>query len=153
MPFPEKAVFSFSEAAWETSEPFSAIAKAKGKQYTEHIEDHLEYTGARSSIQQMISILLDNAVRYSGEGGEIWLEIYRRHSNIYIEVLNTCSLPEGTDINRLFDRFYRPDESRSVNSGGAGIGLSVAQAIAEAHGGKITVKCTGREKILFRVIL
>ncbi len=153
IPFPEKEVFSFTEAAWEIAEPFAVLARAKGKAYTGHIEECLEFRGDRSTVQQMISILLDNAVRYSGEGGEIQLDIYRRHGKIITEVFNSCELPKGIEEERLFDRFYRPDESRSVNSGGAGIGLSIAQAIAKAHGGKITVKCPDKDTIRFKAVL
>ena len=153
MPFPKKAGFSFSEAAWEAAEPFASSAKAKGKKYTEHIQENLSFHGDRSSIQQMISILLDNAVKYSGENGEIRLDIYRKHGKICIEVLNTCNLPKEIDLNRLFDRFYRPDESRAAHTGGFGIGLSIAQAVAEAHGGSITVKSRDGGTILFRVVL
>lgn len=152
-PFQERSVFSVSEAAWEIAEPFAALARENGKIYTGHIEEHLEFMGDRGAIQQMISILLDNAVRYSQQGGEIWLDIYRRHGKICMEVCNTCEFPKEIEPERLFDRFYRPDESRSANSGGTGIGLSIAQAVIEAHGGKITVECPDGEKIFFRVVL
>ena len=109
--------------------------------------------GDRSSFQQMLSILLDNAFRYSTPEGEIRLNIFRRHNKLYIEVYNTCELEDVKDLDRLFDRFYRPDESRSANTGGTGIGLSMAQAIVETHGGKITVKSTDGSSILFTVIL
>lgn len=151
-PFPEKEVFSLSEAAWEAAEPFAALAKAGGKAYTQHIEEHLELSGDRNAIQQMLSILLDNAVRYSEEGGEIRLDIYRSRGRICIEVFNTCELHDITDLNRLFDRFYRMDESRSTHTGGTGIGLSMAQAIAEIHGGKITVNSTEGKSILFKAV-
>ena len=95
----------------------------------------------------------DNAVRYSEEDGEIRLNIYRKHNKIYLEIFNTCELQKDTDLNRLFDRFYRPDESRSTNTGGTGIGLSIAQAIARTHGGKITVKSQDGENILFKVVI
>lgn len=84
----------------------------------------------------MISILLDNAVRYSDEDGTIRLDIYRKRGKICIEVFNTCSLPDTSNLERLFDRFYRMDESRSKLTGGTGIGLSMVQAIVEAHGAK-----------------
>ncbi|MCI5648733.1 MAG: HAMP domain-containing histidine kinase [Fusicatenibacter sp.] len=153
IPFPDETVFSVSDAAWEIAEPFASLAKAEEKNYTQKIEENLKMTGDQAALQQMLSILLDNALRYSGEGGEIHLEIYRRYGRICMEVYNTCDLLDTTDLNRLFDRFYRPDESRSRNTGGNGIGLSMAQAIAESHGGKITVKSKNGKDILFRVVL
>lgn len=152
-PFPEKSRFSVSEAAWEIAEPFEVLAKAKGKNYSQRIEDDLTLYGDRGSIQRMISILLDNAVRYSGDGGEIRMQIYRRRSKVCIEVSNTCDLPDVSDLDRLFDRFYRMDESRSAMTGGTGIGLSMVQAIAETHGGKASVQSTDGKEICFKVVL
>lgn len=153
MPFPEKAGFSLSDAAWETAEPFAVLAKANGKRYRQRIEEGLKLYGDREAIQRMISILLDNGIKYSEEGGEISLDIYRRRRKIYIEVFNTCSLPDGSDLNRLFDRFYRLDESRAAHTGGTGIGLSMARAIVEAHGGRIGVESEAGKSICFQVVL
>lgn len=153
MPFPEKAEFSISDAAWETAEAFGTLAQAKGKTCTQQIEENLKFTGDRAAIQRLLSILLDNAVRYASEGGEICLEIFRRHNRIYLKVSNPCEVQKIPDLNRLFDRFYRPDESRSSDAGGTGIGLSMARAIAEAHGGKITAESRGGKQIIFKVIL
>lgn len=152
-PFPEKTEFSLSDTAWEISEPFAALAKTKEKIYIQNIEDGLSMCGDQSSINQMISILLDNAVRYSDAGGWIQFNVYKNYKNIIIEVFNTCELEDISDIDRLFDRFYRPDQSRSLNTGGNGIGLSIAQAIAEAHGGKITVQCQSTKSIKFKIVM
>lgn len=152
-PFPEKGRFSVSEAAWETAEPFAVLAKAKGKNFSQSIEDNISFMGDRSAIQRMISILLDNAVRYSDDGGEIEMRIYRRRGKVCIEVSNTCDLPEVSDLDRLFDRFYRLDESRSAETGGTGIGLSMVRAIAETHGGRATVESADGKEICFRVVL
>lgn len=152
-PFPEKTEFSLTDAIWEISESFAAVARAKGKQFSQEIADGLTLRGNRAAVCQMVSILLDNAVKYSDEGGVIRLTAAKRYNGTVIEVYNTCHLPEGTDINRLFDRFYRPDQSRSTDSGGTGIGLSVARATAEAHGGKISVYSNNGEDILFRIVL
>lgn len=152
-PFPGKSEFSFSDAAWETAEPFAVLAKAKGKRYSQRIEEGLTLYGDRDAIQRMISILLDNGIKYSEEGGEIRLSIYRRRRKICIEVFNTCNLPDISGLDRLFDRFYRLDESRSSHTGGTGIGLSMARAIAEAHGGRIGVESEEGKNICFKIIL
>lgn len=152
-PFPEKSRFSLSEAAWEIAEPFSHLAKAKGKLYSQNIEEDLMLFGDRDAIQRMISILLDNAVRYSDDGGEIRMQIYQKRGKACIEVTNTCDLPDVSDLDRLFDRFYRLDESRSAATGGTGIGLSMVRAIAETHGGEATVQSADGSKICFRVVL
>lgn len=153
IPFPEKSTFSLSDVAWETAELFAVRAKAEGKNYCQNIEEQLTIYGDCNSIQQMISILLDNAVKYSDVGGEIHLDIYRKRRKVCIKVSNTCDLPDGTDLDRLFDRFYRVDESRATNTGGTGIGLAMAQAIVETHGGKIKAERTDEKTICFKVIL
>ena len=152
-PFPEKSRFSVSEAAWEAAEPFANLAKAKGKSYSQHIEEGLTLYGDRGSVQRVISILLDNAVRYSDDGGEIQLRIYGRRGRICVEVFNTCDLPDVSDLDRLFDRFYRLDESRSAITGGTGIGLSMVRAIAEIYGGKASVESADGKEICFKVVL
>lgn len=152
-PFPEKTVFSLSEAAWEAAEPFAALCRASGKRYSQEIQEQLSVRGDRDSIRQLISILLDNAVRYSDAGGEIRMRICRRLGRPCIEVFNTCMLKNTRELDRLFDRFYRPDESRSKYTGGTGIGLSMARAIAEAHGGTIRAKSPDGRSILFKAIL
>ncbi len=149
-PFPEKCRFSLSDAAWEAAEPFEVLAKAGGKHYSQNIQENVEYYGDRDSVQKIISILLDNGVKYSDEGGKIRLDVCKRRGKVWIEVFNTCSLPDGADLNRLFDRFYRMDESRSAGTGGTGIGLSMAQAIAEACGGRIEVRRVGENGICFK---
>ena len=150
-PFPDKCRFSLSDAAWEAAEPFGVLAKAKGKRFCQNIQEGVEFYGDRDSVQKIISILLDNGVKYSDEGGEIRLDVGRKRGKVWIQVFNTCDLPEGTDLNRLFDRFYRVDESRSADTGGTGVGLSMAQAIAEAYGGRITARKTGDNGICFTV--
>lgn len=152
-PFPAKARFSVSEAAWEAAEPFAVLAKAKEKNYSQSIEENLTLYGDKDAIQRMISILLDNAVRYSDDGGRIQMRLYHRRGRICVEVCNTCDLPDITDLDRLFDRFYRMDESRSVTTGGTGIGLSMVRAIAETYGGKATVQSADGKRICFKVVL
>lgn len=151
-PFPVRTEFSLSDALWEISEPFVSLAQAKGKTYTQDIADGLTVTGDRAAIQQMLSILLDNALKYSPDGGSISLTARRSGKKAEITVSNTVDGAQCTDTARLFDRFYRADESHSNTVSGTGIGLSIAKATAGAHGGKISAKQTGNT-ITFQVIL
>lgn len=152
-PIPEKTEFALSEALWESTEPFSATAKATGKKFEIHIEEGMKLYGDVVSFQQMISVILDNATRYSNDGGYIRLDAYRKRSKTYIEVFNTCEQIDTKNLNRLFDRFYRADVSRSGKTGGTGVGLSIAKAIANAHGGDISVKSQSGNSITFTVII
>ena len=100
----------------------------------------------------MVSILLDNAVEYSPEGGEISLRAFRSGKRAVIEVANTCEGLDAADLERLFDRFYRADKARSGAIKGSGIGLSIAKAAVEAHGGKIRAELRGG-RIIFQITL
>ena len=154
MPFPEKEEFSLSEAAWESAQPFAALADVQGKKYVQNIGEDIKMYGDRASVQQMISILLDNAVKYSDDNGEIHFDVCERHGKSIIEVFNTCDKIENmAEIGHVFDRFYRLDASRSRNTGGTGIGLSIAQAVAEAHGGSIRVESQDGRSLRFRITL
>ena len=151
-PLPDKAVFSLSDAVWETAEPFASMAAARGLTYTQEIADAVQIYGDRTAVQQMVSILLDNAVRYADEHGQIALSLCRRGRKAELTVSNTCRQAEEIDTARLFDRFYRADESHSGRVAGTGIGLSIARATAEAHSGAISARRDG-ENMVFRVEL
>lgn len=151
-PVPDKQRFSLSDAVWETAEPFVPLFEARGKRYCQEIAEGLELVGDRAMIQQMISILLDNALNYSDKGGEIRLTACRKHRKQYLEVFNTCSYVDPENLDRLFDRFYRPDASRSSSRGGSGIGLSIAQAAAQSHGGRIWASSDDGKSIKFTVV-
>lgn len=151
-PLPERTEFSLSDAVWEVAEPFSSLAAAKCKAYTQYIEDGITITGDRTAIGQLVSILLDNAVKYSAAHGVIRLHVCRSGKRAEIEVYNTLPSAGKLDCKRLFERFYRPDASRNANTGGSGVGLSIAKATAEAHGGTIRARQNGKE-ITFTVRL
>lgn len=152
-PFPQKTEFSLSDMAWEVSEPFAAMAKAMGKQFEQDIPEQVKLCGDKEAVSKMLSSLLDNAVRHSDEGGRIRFAVHKKRGKAVITVWNTCHLVETTELERLFDRFYRPDGSRSRDTGGSGIGLSIAQAAARAHGGGITVNSEDGKSICFTVVI
>ncbi len=151
-PLLEMKEFSLSEAIWEISEPFSTLAEATGKEYIQKIEDDINFIGDRNAIQQMVSILLDNANKYSNTNGKIRLEVCKKRRKIEISVYNTCNISKSENIDRLFDRFYRSETSRSDRNS-YGIGLSIAKSIAENHNGTIRAECVDNFAIWFIVTL
>ena len=143
---------NLSEIVQETADSFSAIAEASEKKYTIQIDSGIVFTGDRNSIHQLCSLLIDNALKYSTDHGSIQVHLYQ-DKNIILEVSNACDcIPDG-NLDRLFDRFYRADSSRNRQTGGYGIGLSVARAIATSHGGTITAQRDGDHMIRFIVTL
>lgn len=148
----EKTNFSLSEAIWEISEPAAAAAAVKGKEYTQNIEDGIMFYGDRTAIQQMISELLENALKYSDNGGKINLTVLRRHKKIEINVRNTCSSIESIDTKKIFDRFYRSDKTRGYSEDSFGIGLATVKAVVENHHGTISVHKIDGSEILFIIL-
>jgi signal transduction histidine kinase len=144
--------FDMSAVVKDTALSFEAMAETGHKNYQMHIESGIHITGDKNAINQLTSLLIDNAMKYSSENGSISV-ILSKGKSIVLEVSNTCDeIPQG-NLDMLFDRFYRADSSRSRESGGYGIGLSVARAIATSHGGKIEALRNGDKLIRFVVTL
>ena len=123
----------------ETAEPFTAMAEFQGKEMTVRADPTLKVTGDRPSLQRLVSTLCDNAVKYAPEGGTIRAEALADGRDAVLRVSNTVAEPLTKEqCDQLFLRFYRADPSRSKEKqSGFGIGLSIAAAVAEKHGGTI----------------
>lgn len=135
----------------ETIESFRILAQANQVVLTDSVQPGVDVTGDPASLQQLISILLENAVKYAGADGQVSIQLQLRGKTPCLWVENTCvELPSG-DLNRLFDRFYRADTSRSRETGGYGIGLSIAKSICHAHHAKIWAAVTAPDSIRFTV--
>lgn len=130
--------FDISTAAEDTVGAFIEPATLKGIMIEQNIKKGIRLSGNRDSIVQLMTVLLDNAVKYTESGGVIRAELYGSEKNITLSIANTCKPIDHPE--KLFDRFYRGDSARTQKNGGYGIGLSVAQAIAELHKGSITAE-------------
>lgn len=130
--------FDISTAAEDTVGAFIEPAALKGIMIEQDIKKGIRLSGNRDSIVQLMTVLLDNAVKYTESGGVIRAELYGNEKNITLSIANTCEPIDHPE--KLFDRFYRGDSARTQKNGGYGIGLSVAQAIAELHKGSITAE-------------
>ena len=129
----ELSLSALTEEAWES---FRAPAELKRLRLKAEIAGELRVPGSEQQLRQLLSILLDNAVKYCPEDGELSLEL-RREDQALLRIANTVT-ERTADPERLFDRFYRTDESRSRETGGSGIGLSAAQAIVQLHKGSLS---------------
>lgn len=135
--------FSISEAVTDTAGSFSDFAQSKGHTIRVTAAPALSYCGDEAAVRQLVSILLDNAIKYAAPETEIQVSLEQLKRGVKLTVTNVCEqVPEG-DPDRLFDRFYRPDVSRTAATGGFGIGLSIAKSIAEAHRGQIRASVQG----------
>ena len=115
--------------------------------------NEIRLKGNREYLQQMIHMLLDNAVQYTNEGGEIRISVEQKRRRARLLFANTVeNLPDCAPEN-LFDRFYRGNSARTQSSGGYGIGLSAARAIAEMHQGSISAEYADGNTIRFIVEL
>ena len=149
----EKKLFNLSEAVLDTASNFESSAMATGKEFEINVSPSISYKGDELEIRQLVSILCDNAVKYTNEGGSIRLSLYKSGKNIQFDMFNTCEHVDPDKTERLFDRFYRADASRSRETGGYGIGLSIAKAIVDRHHGKIKAVAPSTTEITFKITL
>ena len=129
-----------SELLHDGVEPFQEIAEEKNVTITEQIDSNIILYANRDALSKLISILTENATKYVTEGGKIVISLSATRRYATISIHNTATIAEGLDYERLFDRFYRPDGSRTSSTGGHGIGLSIAKKIASQMGGTIEAK-------------
>lgn len=135
---PEFCKFSVSEMAEEMAASFQVVANGNGNNIEKIIADEIEMNGDKESIHELMSILLDNAVKYVSPGGSITISLSMQGKMVRLEVSNDHEYMSKDDCSKIFDRFYRSDTSRARKTGGYGIGLSMAATIVKIHSGKIS---------------
>lgn len=130
-----------SAAVDEITYSMRSLAEEKGRHFETYIESGITVRGEYDKIYELLSILFENMIKHS-VGDKLIVSLEKSGRDAVIKTRNACGQIDSPE--RLFDRFYRADASRERSSGGFGIGLSVAKAVAEAHGGKINAQvCDG----------
>ena len=130
-----------SAAVDEITYSMRSLAEEKGRHFETYIESGITVRGEYDKIYELLSILFENMIKHS-VGDKLIVSLEKSGRDAVINTRNACGQIDSPE--RLFDRFYRADASRERSSGGFGIGLSVAKAVAEAHGGKINAQvCDG----------
>lgn len=143
--------FSMSRLLEEALPTFCESAALKNVMIEAKIGQGIELHSNRENLLRLVSILLDNAVKYVPKGGEIAVTLKRQGRETLLQVENDCQELPVDEPEKLFDRFYRGDSARTQKSGGYGIGLSAAQAIVENCKGEIRAEYRGDSRIVFTV--
>ena len=143
--------FRVDEALYDIIYPMESVAYEKKIRMTVDIQKEMYIDGIEDQIQNLLSILLNNAISYTPEYGEIVIRAYIQAKKFYLKVSNSGDpIPEEIR-DRLFERFFRADEAREDN-GHYGLGLSIASSIAANHGGRIRVDYEDHKNV-FSVVL
>ena len=143
--------FHFSDAVFDTAKSFESLLHSQGKLLTLDIAENITYNGDESKLRQMVSILMDNAVKYCDEKGKVAVKL-TGDRQIRLQVINDYADTENFEADKVFERFFRADKAR-ISDGSYGLGLSIAKSIVELHKGTIRAKVLEHGRIMFEVIL
>ena len=146
------AELDLSEAAEGACLAMEAVAFEKGKTLITDIEPNVTVKGDKESLTRTINILIDNAVSHSSEHSKITVRLKKSRGKAKLTVENQGKPIPKEDLQRIFDRYYRTDASRSRDTGGFGLGLAIAKTVAEKHGGSITAE-SDENRTVFTLII
>ena len=144
----ERTRFDLTNALESRIEDFNELANFQKKNIVTDIDSDLYYFGEEASIVQLMDILLENAIKYAPEDSGISVSLKKNRKYAILKVSNKADVKKG-DLSKVFERFYRLDESRNSAIKGYGIGLSMAQLIAEKH--KETIRAYAPEDGIFKI--
>ncbi|MGE6577702.1 sensor histidine kinase [Paenibacillus xylanexedens] len=147
------AKFNMSDAVESIILPMEAVIFEKNISLDYNIEPNLTVHGNSEQIKQVILILLDNAVKYSGPKGSVNVTLQKQNNDVVLAVSNTGEGIAPEHLDRIFDRFYRTDSSRARKHGGHGLGLAIARSIVDQHKGEVYARSVVGEGATFYVRL
>lgn len=148
-----KEQFSFTALVDEAFGQFSESALEKGITVQKRLQPEVVIHSNKEQVQRLISILLDNATKYTMQNGVIEASLNQTNKQAVFVIANTAENLQQLKLDKIFDRFYRGDDARTQKNGGYGIGLSAALAIVQSLKGAISVHTENYEKIIFTVKL
>lgn len=149
-----KGECNLSDAVWNCLLPFESVTFEQGVTLESEVAPDVHIIGNEGQLKQLVIILLDNACKYAGEHGEIHCILHKPQDNkVMLTVTNTGDVIPAESLAHLFERFYRVDKARTRESGGYGLGLSIAQSIVKHHHGKISAQSSAEAGTTFSVIL
>lgn len=147
------APLDLSDLAEKTAQMFQTPMEQKGLRLEAVLSPGVTVPGSEQQLGSLLSILFDNAVKYAARDTALRLTLKRDEKTCALRLENACEQLPDCPPDRLFDRFYRGDAARTQNSGGFGIGLSAARAIAVQHRGRLEAEYPAKDRIAFTVSL
>lgn len=144
----EKVKFNLSESLHARIDDFEELASFQKKHFNADIDNNIYYRGEQQAIVQLMDILLENAIKYATKETNINVTLKKNKKYAMMKISNQANVKKG-DLRKVFDRFYRLDESRNSTVKGYGIGLSMAKLIAEKH--KEVIKAYAPEDGIFKI--
>lgn len=145
--------FDLSKAVVNTALPFECQAFETNKKFEVDVDDGITVNGSERHIKQMAAIFIDNALKYSGEGGTVKVTLRKQGDKKMFSVYNTGQGVKDSEKDKIFERFYRSDESRNRSTGGYGLGLAIAKSIIDKHKFKVHVENQEGKSICFVVMM
>ncbi|VAX23040.1 Phosphate regulon sensor protein PhoR (SphS), partial [hydrothermal vent metagenome] len=150
----ERKLFDLRRAVVTTVRLLTATGENRGVKIEIDIpNDPVSIVGDEESLCEAVNNLLDNGLKYSREGGDVFVRLYKKEETVVIEVEDAGAGIEKRDQRRIFERFYRVDKARSRELGGTGLGLSIVKHIAISHGGSVSVESAPGQGSTFRIVL
>jgi two-component system, OmpR family, sensor histidine kinase CiaH len=147
----KKETFQLNELLTDIHQQYEEIVMYQEKTLRLDATELVNFFGDKARIHQLIVILLDNAMKYTNEGGEILISCSQNHSSIFLKIKDNGIGISEQDIPKIFDRFYQSDKARTTVEG-TGLGLSIAKWIIEKHHGKTKVKSALGKGTTFEII-
>lgn len=138
---PQMAHLDFSRLVAGELLPFESVAFEKGLTLNSNITSDIAVEGNSTQLKQIVSILLDNAIRHSKDKGEVYLSLTKEHGIAKLSVINKGDKIPAEQREQIFERFYRADTVRNSEDKHYGLGLAIAKAIVTSHKGRIEVHC------------
>lgn len=146
--------FSLSQAVTNTALPFECRAFETNKKFIVDVEDNITINGSEQHIKQMTAIFIDNALKYSNNGGIVRVTLKKQNDRKVLSVYNTGTGVKDSEKDKIFERFYRSDDSRTRQTiGGYGLGLAIAKSIIDKHKFKISVENVEGKSINFVITM
>lgn len=146
--------FNLSQAVTNTALPFECRAFETNKKFIVNVEDGLTVIGSEKHIKQMTAIFIDNALKYSNDGGIVRVTLKKQGDKKILSVYNTGTGVKDSEKDKIFERFYRTDDSRTRQAtGGYGLGLAIAKSIIDKHKFKVNVENEEGKSISFVVTM
>ena len=147
------ANFNLSDLAHDICRKMQMTAKQKEHKFISHIEEKIKIYADKGAIEQVITNIISNSIKYTVDGGTIEVTVGTKNDKAYVEVKdNGIGIPKK-DLDRIFERFYRVDKARSRQMGGTGLGLSIVKEIVDLHEGEIDIQSIEEEGTTITIYL